>query len=71
MKGFDGQPHAIKCNWETFHFTFTRLVSSFRLHPQSLKTQFTTKKTAKTHYNRNIHISKKGNPVKHWHLQHH
>jgi len=29
------------------------------------------KKTAKKHYNRNIHISLKGNPVKHWHLQQH
>jgi len=29
------------------------------------------KKTAKKHYNRNIHISQKGNPVKHWHLQQH
>jgi len=36
-----------------------------------LKTQFTTKKTAEKHYNRNIHISQKGNPVKHWHLQQH
>ena len=27
------------------------------MHPQGLKTQFTTKKTAKKHYSRNIYIS--------------
>jgi len=24
MTDFDGQPHAVKFNWEAFHFAFTR-----------------------------------------------
>jgi len=47
MTGFDGQPHAEKFNWETFHFTFTRQLSSFRFHPQGMNTLITTKKLLK------------------------
>ena len=57
MKGFDGQPHAVKFNWENVSFYIYKVIFIIQIASARFENTIYNKKTAKKHYNRNIYIS--------------